>query len=709
MFFNNDSRGMKKLPDIFEQYEDIVILWALRVLLDLKGYTRMDMEFGLYGHERALSAVGLEKLIDKYDDDNALSKKEFRKILKRQSNKYEKKKIPLKGTLFDNIDQLGLLVGLNDTEKLLLAFGVLLHSVQDLEAICDVLSDVSSHSVVNILSQILGEKPVNVRLALSSDGLLNKTGLLRLQRDGHSSLEYQLSLLDEISDVLLDEHQPNIMESLQRFFMPGKKAKLKPDAFVHISKDYDLISSYLKATTAKKQAGVNILIYGPPGTGKTEMVRTLAADLDFDLYEVTTTGGDEDALMYQARVDSYQLCQQVLKRKDNTVILFDEIEDVFIRDGSMERFGIRTSTDTKKGWFNQLLEENTIPALWVSNVISHIDEAIIRRFDYVMELKTPPRKTRIKILKLHTRDLDVSDGWLEKISLNEDLAPGLISRAVKVVSELPGGDQKQTELQMERIISNTLHAMGYDKNLSKGTVSPITYRPDVLNPDYDLVSLQEGLEKFGQGRFCLYGPPGTGKSEFARYVAESLDKPLITKRASDLLDPYVGITEKLLKAMFEQALDEEAVLLLDEADSFLQDRTRARQNWEVTQVNELLTQMEQFEGIFICSTNLMDNLDQASLRRFDLKIKFDYLKPTQAWELFQQVLMDYSGVLKNEDVLRKKVKGMRGITPGDFATVVRQNRYSGKTLDAESLLAGLEREVDFKEKGKFKNIGFVTE
>ena len=47
--------------------------------------------------------------------------------------------------------------------------------------------------------------------------------------------------------------------------------------------------------------------------------------------------------------------------------------------------------------------------------------------------------------------------------------------------------------------------------------------------------------------------------------------------------------------------------------------------------------MEDFEGLFVCSTNLMDVFDQASLRRFDLKIKFDYLRPEQAWIMFQQV------------------------------------------------------------------------
>lgn len=110
------------------------------------------------------------------------------------------------------------------------------------------------------------------------------------------------------------------------------------------------------------------------------------------------------------------------------------------------------------------------------------------------------------------------------------------------------------------------------------------------------------------GRLCLYGPPGTGKTAFAHYLAKQLAKPLIIKRASDLLSPYIGETEMAVAAAFNQATKQQAILLIDEVDSFLQDRSKARQSWEVSMVNELLTQLEAFDGVFIASTNLMHNL-----------------------------------------------------------------------------------------------------
>jgi SpoVK/Ycf46/Vps4 family AAA+-type ATPase len=515
--------------------------------------------------------------------------------------------------------------------------------------------------------------------------------------------------MNEISDVLLDENQPDIMKALGRFFLPSPEAKLKPENFTHIQADYDLLKQYLSQCIHKAKQGVNILIFGPPGTGKTEVVRTLAAQLKSSLYEVTTDQSEADYDdAERSRLDAYRLCQYVLKRKKNTLILFDEIEDTFIRDGSMERFGIRTSTDAKKGSFNHLLESNPLPAIWVSNVISHIDEAIIRRFDYVLELKIPPQSTRMNIIRQHTKSLNVSEQWIEQVSGNEALAPALISRAVKVTTELNQGDQKQTEANLTRILRNTLSAMGHDKNLLNHHSSPISYRLDGLNPDYDLAMLQNALKtKTASGRFCLYGPSGTGKSEFARHLAKVLDKPLLIKRASDLLDPYLGMTERNISQMFQQADEEESLLLLDEADSFLRDRNRSRESWEVTQVNELLTQMEQFKGLFFCTTNLMDSLDPASLRRFDLKIKFDYLKANQVWTMFQQTLQDYQQEAPDLAIWQKKVCALQGITPGDFATVARQNKFSDKRLDAEQLIKGLERELQFKQYGAFKGMGFL--
>ena len=208
------------------------------------------------------------------------------------------------------------------------------------------------------------------------------------------------------------------------------------------------------------------------------------------------------------------------------------------------------------------------------------------------------------------------------------------------------------------------------------------------------------------GNYLVSGPPGTGKSLLAQHVATELGMPVLLKRASDLLDKYVGQTEQRIAAMFAQARDEGAVLVLDEADSFLCDRMGAQRQWEVTQTNEFLTQLEQFEGIFFATTNLIDKLDAAVLRRFSHKIKFDYLTPAQGWTLFQQEAGRMGIDADEVAVERDAVQRLSCLTPGDFAAVLKRLSTLKAAPSAASLRAALEAEVKIKRHGK-ETIGFL--
>ena len=144
----------------------------------------------------------------------------------------------------------------------------------------------------------------------------------------------------------------------------------------------------------------------------------------------------------------------------------------------------------------------------------------------------------------------------------------------------------------------------------------------------------QALQARGHGTLCFYGSPGSGKTALVEHIASSLGQPLIIRQASDLLGKYIGETEQAMAAMFREAEAESVVLLLDEADSFLQDRRGAQRNYEVTEVNEMLQGMERFKDIFICTTNLLKRLHQAALSRFTFKIQFKLLGRIQREQAF---------------------------------------------------------------------------
>ncbi len=110
------------------------------------------------------------------------------------------------------------------------------------------------------------------------------------------------------------------------------------------------------------------------------------------------------------------------------------------------------------------------------------------------------------------------------------------------------------------------------------------------------------------------------------------------------------------------------------------------------------------DGVFIATTNLMDNLDRASLRRFDLKLEFEYLKPEQAWKMFKE----FSKSLKLPKVakeFKQEIQNLKELTPGDFAAVGRQNRF--RSIDnIKDFIKRLEDGVAVKNKSNENVMGF---
>jgi SpoVK/Ycf46/Vps4 family AAA+-type ATPase len=181
--------------------------------------------------------------------------------------------------------------------------------------------------------------------------------------------------------------------------------------------------------------------------------------------------------------------------------------------------------------------------------------------------------------------------------------------------------------------------------------------------------------------------------------------PLLLKSASDLMSKWVGDSEKAIAAAFRQAEREGALLMLDEVDSFLREREGAQHSWEVTRVNEMLTRMEGFSGVFIASTNLMDGIDAAALRRFDMKIRFNYLEPGQAALMLERQCAALGLEAPTADVIARAHR-LALLTPGDFAALARRHRFT-PFVECGQVVDALEQECALK-RGNSASIGFLA-
>ena len=397
-------------------------------------------------------------------------------------------------------------------------------------------------------------------------------------------------------------------------------------------KDYEQIPTvagvlipYLKAALEGRRKGANVLLYGLPGTGKTQLARLAADQLGVRLYEVNAEEDSDDVVRRRGgspvRLQRWKTATAFLSTKSASLVAVDEAEDVF-NDGGMllDLFGDGSSR-TNKGEINTLLESNPVPTFWITNSISRIAPSMIRRFDLVLEVPMPTEEGRRRIVEKAFAG-KLSAATRERLVHAERLSPAVLNRAAAVADMAGFSEERIGEDAVVELINETMRAQRFGEVPSAATLLPADYDAHFVNADADLLKLPEGLAKAGSGRLCLYGPPGTGKSAYAAWLAARLNKPLMRKTYAELSSCYVGMTEQLIAQAFREARRTHSVLLIDEADSLLRERTLARYSWETTEVNEMLTQIENFPGFFIASTNLIDVLDAASLRRFDLKVKF---------------------------------------------------------------------------------------
>ncbi|WP_374694552.1 ATP-binding protein [Hydrogenophaga pseudoflava] len=640
--------------------------------------------------------------------------------LKKQSTLVEK-----------NIDALANLLQLNRAERALLLYGTLARYQRDLRSILVEFKVNNAPEAYAAIADVAGVKASEVGEALRAGSRLERIGMVENLISEHNitDLADLMKVSEKLPPVLMREYRSE-SELMAVFTRPAARSALTPKDFDYVADDVRLLSGLLREAVARKEPGVNILLYGPPGTGKTELARVVAQAAGLELFEVEYADRDGNALSGRDRYRSLQIAQVFLKGTAHSALLFDEVEDVFPPISSeAAQFMARAEqvpapqshSVSGKAWVNQILESNAVPTIWVTNRIEQIDPAFRRRFAYHLELKSPPPGAREQLVRKTLEGEPVSEALVARLTARKGLTPAQIRTAVRFAHlaaapvKVPGRRRKvaaDTSPTLDELIERQLRNadLALGRRPDAGMRPEVTqYSLDMLNVEsrYEIGRIVEALKARGHGCLCFHGAPGTGKTALAEHIAKQLERPLMIRRASDLVSKFVGETEQQMAAMFREAEAEKAVLLLDEADSFLQDRRGAQRTYEVTEVNEMLQGMERFNGIFVCTTNLMDAIDQAALRRFTFKIRFKPLRRDQRERMFvvEALAGDEAGLT---DAIRSRLAKLEQLCPGDFAAVKRQVEILAETLPPEEFLAQLEAEHRIKpEVREARGMGFV--
>ena len=603
-----------------------------------------------------------------------------------------------------NIDSLAGLLQLNPAERALLLYGTLARYQRDLRGLLVEFKVSNAQEAYAAIASVAGVSETDVAEALRAGSRLERIGMVENLISEHNitDLADLMKVSEQLPPVLMRKYEgPSDLMAV--FTRPAKRTELTPTDFDFVGVDQKMMTALLANAVARKEPGVNVLLYGPPGTGKTELAKVAAQSAELELYEVEYADRDGNSLSGRDRYRSLQISQVFLKGSSKVALLFDEVEDVFppiSTDAAqlMARMetgdGALSGSVSGKAWVNQILETNPVPVIWVTNRIEQIDPAFRRRFQYHLELKSPPPGARQLLVSRALAGVEVEEGFAAKLAERKGLTPAQIRTAVKF-AKLASSPDDGHGLQplIERQLVNADKALGTTAT-ERGARRVVTsYDLGLVNTEsrFEVPKIVEALRRKACGTLCFYGPPGTGKTALAEHIAHALQRPLMIRQASDIMSKYVGETEQNMAKMFEDAQTESSVLLLDEADSFLRSRRMAERNYEVSEVNEMLQGMERFAGIFICTTNLFLELDEAALRRFTFKIQFKPLTQAQRERMFvAEALGGDAATLTREQTGRLAQLGL--LAPGDFASVKRQIDVLGEAFTADEFLSQLEAE-----------------
>jgi len=592
------------------------------------------------------------------------------------------------------------LAGMLALEKQDVEIMMFLYFCETYEPLSTLLSSYDAHGFMRLLSDANGLELPAVIEALKAKGRLNSTGLIDKTMPKH------------MPPIMLCDHVIAMVGGITTGYLDDKYYSKDTAPTIPIQRTHvPPVATNIIQSLLTQPGAANILLYGIPGTGKTEFARSIVAASGQTAYQVRHAEDTESRFPENRRISLVAAVNSVAP--DKGVLIVDEA-DTFLNTLYSLVSSMKDSPD--KGWLNSFLDKSKHKIIWITNESRLIEESTMRRFSYSLHFPRPNSRTRYQLwkdlLKDHPMQEHIKDETIRRLSSQYTVTTGGIASALGTLERVAGIEGQSADTLLTDLVAKHAKAIGVQSG-SRMQPIPAAYDASILNTDVSLDRVVSSVTKASESapangwgseyglNLLLWGAPGTGKTAFAQHIAETTGRELLVKRASDILSPFVGMTERYIAEAFEEAAEAGSILLIDEADSLLIDRRYARQSWETTQTNELLCQMESFPGMLICCTNLLDKLDPAVLRRFSWKVEFRELSLPARRKICARYFPGITGWDNSGEL-----SSLRGLTPGDVKAVWQRSRTLGDAYTtAHDVIAALADELRYKTP-KTDGIGF---
>ena len=404
------------------------------------------------------------------------------------------------------------------------------------------------------------------------------------------------------------------------------------------------------------EAPKGVLLHGPPGTGKTLLARAVASETNANFLSI---GGPEIMSKYYG--ESEERLRDVFKEAQEnapSIIFIDEIDSIAPKREEVTGEVEKRVTSQLLSLMDGLQSRGKVVVIGATNRPNAIDPALRRpgRFDREIEIGVPDRDGRLEVLEIHTRGMPLAeDVDLKKLAdvthgfVGADLESLAKEAAIRALRRILPEINLEAQSIPGDILNKIIVKMADFQDALK-EIEPSAMREVLVEiPDvtWDQVGgledvkeeLREAVEwplkypdLFAQLNatppkgLLLYGPPGTGKTLLAKAVAHESESNFISVKGPELLNKFVGESEKAVREVFRKARQASpCIIFFDEIDSVAPTRGSSMGDSHVTErvISQFLTEMDGLEElrnvIIIAATNRPDIIDSALLRpgRFD--------------------------------------------------------------------------------------------
>lgn len=484
-----------------------------------------------------------------------------------------------------------------------------------------------------------------------------------------------------------------------------------------------------------------VLLHGPPGTGKTLIAKAVANEVNADFH---TISGPEIMSKYYGESEE-QLREVFEEASENSpsIIFMDELDSIASQRGEASGDVERRVVAQLLSLMDGLEERNEVVVIGATNRVDAIDPALRRggRFDREIEISAPNKQGRREIFDVHTRGMPIEDD----IDLDEyaEKTHGFVGADIEALckeSAMTALRRLKPELDLEEEsisaeVLDSIHVTNKDFKKSLRDIEPSALRevfvevPDVTWDDVgglketkermkeivqwplDFTEIYDDMNLNPAKGIIMYGPPGTGKTLMAKAVANESESNFISIKGPELLNKYVGESEKGVREVFEKARSNApTIVFFDEIDAIAGERGGGMSDSGVSErvVSQLLTELDGLENledvVVIATTNRPDLIDSALLRpgRLDRHIHV----PVPDDEARKAVLEVHTENLRiADDVDLERIAGQtKGFVGADIEALCREATMVA-TRELISSMTPEERESkEYKETSKEINM-----